>query len=96
MRVDARTSAMSRAGHDLADEQDLRVAVEREAEAIDLVVGLDHALRDRRSRRAQARRSDLAQAMADEVRDLDQPLFQEAGLDLCHAPSRTGRRRTRP
>ena len=63
MRVDARTSAMSRAGHDVADEQDLGVAVEREAEAIDLVVGFDHALRDRGVVRAQ-RVQRLAQAHA--------------------------------
>ncbi len=84
MRVDARTSAMSRAGHDVADEQDLGVAVERQAEAIDLVVGLDHALGDCRVAPRQ-RVQDLAQVVADEVGDLDQPLFQEAWRDLCHA-----------
>ncbi len=71
-------------GHDVADEQDLRVAVERDAESIDLVVGFDHALRDSRVV-ARQRVQDLAQIVADEVGDLDQPLFQEAWRYLSHA-----------
>ena len=95
MRVDASTSAMSRAGHDLADEQDLGVAIERQAQPIDLVVGVDHALCDRRVAGLE-REQRVAQTMPDEIRDLGQPLLQEAGLDLSHGSSRTGRRRTRP
>ena len=72
---------MSRAGHDLADEQDLGVAIEREAEPVDLVVGLDHALRDRGVAELE-RAQRVAQAVPDEIGDLDQPLLQEARLDL--------------
>ena len=85
MRVEASTSAMSPRGHDLADEQDLGVAIERQARrstsssasitrwATAAVAGLEREQR-------------VAQPMADEIRDLGQPVFQEAGLDLSHRP----------
>jgi hypothetical protein len=68
--------------HDLADEQDPGVAVERQAQAIDLVV-----IRSRAGR--SPCRPDRAPAAcpatrAARGRDLDQALLQEAWFDLRH------------
>ncbi len=86
---------MSRAGTTLPTSRISASRSSDEAEPVDLVVGVDDLLSDREIAELE-RAQRVAQAVADEMRDLDEPLFQEAGLDLCQASSRTGRRRTRP